>query len=161
MVVNPTTLPPEVALQFGNKMLATPVPYLVYNIAADPQRMAARAGNILTRRRYNPFPTATVPLGPLGDTPPPIDVAFVDIQVPMQFYGQYTRIEEQTTLTNQDSVLNNLAQRFGVALRQTEDELTRNMLQSTASQINCVNGVNGRVIAVLKSSLMDLELLAA
>lgn len=40
-------------------------------------------------------------------------------------------------------VLNEAAARLGVALRQTEDELTRNMLASTASFINCVGGVNG------------------
>ena len=40
-------------------------------------------------------------------------------------------------------VLNEAAQRLGVSLRQTEDELTRNMLQSTASTINCTGGVNG------------------
>lgn len=42
-------------------------------------------------------------------------------------------------------VLNEAAIRLGVSLRQTEDELTRNMLASTASQVNCVNGVNGDV----------------
>lgn len=40
-------------------------------------------------------------------------------------------------------VLNEAAQRLGVSLRQTEDELMRNMLQSTASFINCVGGTNG------------------
>jgi N4-gp56 family major capsid protein len=40
-------------------------------------------------------------------------------------------------------VLNEAAQRLGVSLRQTEDELTRNMLASTASFINCTNGTNG------------------
>lgn len=32
---------------------------------------------------------------------------------------------------------------MGVALRQTEDQLTANMLAATAAQINCVNGSNG------------------
>jgi hypothetical protein len=32
---------------------------------------------------------------------------------------------------------------LGVSLRQTEDQLTRDMLASTASFINCVGGVNG------------------
>ncbi len=41
---------------------------------------------------------------------------------------------------------------------QTEDELTRNMLASTASAINCTGGVNGIVIiAVKKSLVIDLE----
>jgi hypothetical protein len=40
-------------------------------------------------------------------------------------------------------VLNEGSRRLGVSLRQTEDQLTRDMLQSTASFINCVGGVNG------------------
>ena len=40
-------------------------------------------------------------------------------------------------------VLNEAAQRLGVSLRQTEDQLTRDMLASTASFINCTGGVNG------------------
>jgi N4-gp56 family major capsid protein len=40
-------------------------------------------------------------------------------------------------------VLNEAAQRLGVSLRQTEDQLMRDMLQSTASFINCTNGTNG------------------
>ena len=40
-------------------------------------------------------------------------------------------------------VLNEAAQRLGVSLRQTEDELTRNMLASTASFVNCTGGTNG------------------
>lgn len=47
------------------------------------------------------------------------------------------------TLQNQDPVLNECAARLGVSLRQTEDQLTRDMLASTASFINCTNGFNG------------------
>lgn len=57
-------------------------------------------------------------------------------------------------------VLNEAAQRLGVSLRQTEDQLMRDMLASTASFINCVGGTNGRNVAVVKSSLIDLELAA-
>lgn len=42
--------------------------------------------------------------------------------------------------------------------RQTEDELTRDRLLSTMSQVNCTGGSNGRVIAVLKSDLIDFKL---
>jgi len=54
-------------------------------------------------------------------------------------------------------VLNECAARLGVSLRQTEDQLTRDMLSATASFINCTGGVNGKLVAVLKSSLIDLE----
>ncbi len=40
-------------------------------------------------------------------------------------------------------VLNECAARLGVSLRQTEDQLTRDMLAATASFINCTAGVNG------------------
>ena len=40
-------------------------------------------------------------------------------------------------------MLNEASLRLGVSLRQTEDELTRDMLASTASFINGVNGTNG------------------
>ena len=38
---------------------------------------------------------------------------------------------------------NECAARLGVSLRQTEDQLTRDMLASTASFINCTAGING------------------
>jgi N4-gp56 family major capsid protein len=46
-------------------------------------------------------------------------------------------------LQNQDPVLNECAARLGVSLRQTEDQLTRDMLAATAGFINCTGGVNG------------------
>ena len=54
-------------------------------------------------------------------------------------------------------MLNEAAQRLGVSLRQTEDELTRNMLAATASFINATGGTNGRDVAVVKSSLIEVE----
>jgi N4-gp56 family major capsid protein len=42
-------------------------------------------------------------------------------------------------------VLNEATARLGVSLRQTEDQLTRDMLASTASFINCTGGINGDI----------------
>lgn len=58
-------------------------------------------------------------------------------------------------MQNQDPVLNEAAARLGVSLRQTEDELTRNMLASTASFINCVGGVNGDTPTEITRSDVD------
>lgn len=94
-------------------------------------------------RRYNPLPTALVPLGNSGVTPPAVNLTAVDIDAKLSFYGQYVQINEQVTLQAQDPVLNECAARLGVSLRQTEDTLTRDMLAGTASFINCTGGVNG------------------
>lgn len=64
------------------------------------------------------------------------------------------------TITNEDPVLNSAAARLGQALRETQDVLVRDSLESTASIINCVGGLNGRRFAVLKSDLIEVELLA-
>lgn len=94
-------------------------------------------------RRYNPLNTATVPLGNSGIEPPPQALSAVDIDATVNFYGTYLLLNEQVTLQNQDPVLNEAARRLGVSLRQSEDELTRDMLSSTLSVINATGGVNG------------------
>ena len=84
-----------------------------------------------------------VPLGNSGITPPAQSLTAVDIDAQMSFYGTYVQLNEQVTLQNNDPVLNECAARLGVSLRQTEDQLTRDMLAATAGFINCVGGVNG------------------
>lgn len=107
--------------------------------------MPRNGGTTLRMRRYNPLNTAMVPLGNSGVTPPPQNLTAVDIDAKISFFGTYVQLNEQVTLQNQDPVLNECAARLGVSLRQTEDQLTRDMLAATASAINCVGGVNGDV----------------
>lgn len=52
-------------------------------------------------------------------------------------------------------VLNECVARLGVSLRQTEDELTRDMLAATAAFINCVGGVNGDTPTEITRSDVD------
>ena len=84
-----------------------------------------------------------VPLGNSGVQPPAQNLTAVDIDANMNFYGTYIVLNEQVTLQAQDPVLNEAAKRLGVAMRQTEDQLIRDVLASTASFINCTGGVNG------------------
>lgn len=105
--------------------------------------MPRNGGTTLRMRRYNPLNTAMVPLGNSGVTPPPQNLTAIDIDAKISFYGTYVTLNEQVTLQNQDPVLNECAARLGVSLRQTEDQLTRDMLAATAGFINCTAGVNG------------------
>ena len=70
-------------------------------------------------------------------------------------------ITNQVELTVEDRVLNESSRLLAQNLAQTMDEVTRDVLASTSSVLQCANGVNGRVIAVLKPFLIDLEILAA
>jgi N4-gp56 family major capsid protein len=56
---------------------------------------------------------------------------------------------------NQDPVLNETAELLGLSLRMTEDQLTRDMLASTAGFINCTGGTNGDLPTNL--SLSDID----
>lgn len=142
-ITTTSSLPAPVQQSFSYKLLSVPVPNMIHKIPAERKNMPANGGRTLRMRRYNPLSTALVPLGNTGVTPPATQLTAVDIDATVSFYGQYIILNEQVTLQNQDPVLNEAAARLGVSLRQTEDELTRNMLASTASFINCTGGVNG------------------
>lgn len=143
MATTTTTLPAPVQQSFSYKLLSVPVPNMIHKIPAVTKAMPRNGGRTLRMRRYNPLPTAMVPLGNTGVTPPETQLTAVDIDAQIDFYGQYIILNEQVTLQNQDPVLNEAANRLGVSLRQTEDQLTRDMLAATAGFINCVGGVNG------------------
>lgn len=136
-------LPAPVQQSFSFKLLSVPVPNMIHKIPAMKKNMPKNGGTTLRMRRYNPLNTAMVPLGNTGVTPPPQVLTAVDIDAKISFYGTYIVLNEQVTLQNQDPVLNEAAARLGVSLRQTEDQLTRDMLAATAAFINCTGGVNG------------------
>jgi N4-gp56 family major capsid protein len=142
-VTTTTVLPAPVQQSFSMKLLSVPVPNMIHKIPAMLKRMPRNGGRTLRMRRYNALSTAMVPLGNSGVTPPAQQLTAVDIDAQMDFYGTYVVLNEQVTLQSQDPVLNEAAARLGVSLRQTEDQLTRDMLASTASFINCTGGVNG------------------
>ncbi len=94
-------------------------------------------------RRYNNLATATVPLGPTGINPPPQTLSALDIDAKIEWYGSYVLITDQVSLINEDPVLNETASLLAQSLRETEDQLTRDMLAATAAMINCTGGGNG------------------
>jgi len=155
-VTTTTVLPAPVQQSFSFKLLSVPVPYMIHKIPCDLKAMPRNGGTTLRMRRYNPLATAPVPLGNTGVTPPPQTLSALNIDAQMSFYGTYVLLNEQVTLQNQDPVLNEAAQRLGVSLRQTEDQLMRDMLLATASQINCVNGTNGDVPTEITRNDVDV-----
>lgn len=142
-ITTTSVLPAAVQQSFDERLLSVPVPDFIHKFAAMKKRMPRNGGTTLRMRRYNPLNSALVPLGNSGINPPSQSLSAVDVDAKMSFYGTYVQISEQVTLQNNDPVLNEASIRLGVSLRQTEDELTRNMLAGTASFINCVGGANG------------------
>ena len=140
---------------FDDVLLSVRTPNLIHKIGALAKRLPAKGGRTLRMARYDRLPTAPVPLGPSGATPPATPLNRVDIDATMSFYGLYVAINQQVTLQNQDPVLNETAQLLGLSLRMTEDQLTRDMLASTASIYNSTGGTNGDLPTNL--SLSDID----
>lgn len=112
-------------------------------MAAMPYRMPENSGDILRMRRYTRLETAPVPVNPAMMNPPSQLLTAIDIDAQINWYATYTVITKQVTLINQDPVLNEAAARLGQSLRETEDQLIRDMLEATASIVNCTGGTNG------------------
>lgn len=140
MLTNPNTLPPEVQQTMDDVLLSVRTPNLIMKLGALSKRLANKGGTTLRMSRYDRLPTAPVPLGPTGETPPATPLTRVDIDATMSFFGLFVAINQQVTLQNQDPVLNECAELLGLSMRMTEDQLK-------LSELN-------------KSSLIDLKALA-
>jgi len=143
MSTTSTVLPAPVQQRFSAKLLSTPQARLIHRLAAVPYYMPENSGNILRMRRYTRLDTAPVPVNPAMMNPPSQLLTAVDIDATIDWYATYAVITKEVTLINQDPVLNEAAARLGQSLRETEDQLIRDMLEATASVVNCVAGVNG------------------
>lgn len=142
-ITTTSTLAPAVQKHFNMKLLAVDDPTLIHSIPANKHSMPANSGNIMRFRGYKRLPKAPVPLGNSGQAPPPENLAAIDIDAKIQFYGSYIYISDQVTLQNQDPVLNSATERLGVQRLETEDELIRDIISQTATQIYCTGGQNG------------------
>lgn len=159
-ITTTTQLPAQVQQSWDERLLSAETPELIHGFAAFYRNMPKNGGRFLRSSRYELLPTSPVPLGNTGVTTPAVTPERVDIDVQMQFYGQHIVLNEQVTLQAQDPVLTAVTERLGVSMRMTEDELARDMLAATAGFINAVGGGNGKIIAIVKSFLIGLELLA-
>lgn len=143
MITTTSQIAPPVTQSFLNKMLSTPVPYLIHGTSAMRYTMPSQGGSILRMRRANRLAVATAPLGNAGLTPPAVVPNVTDIDAKIQFYGSYMLLNEQVVLQAQDPVLNWATELLGIQIKETEDVLIRNMLAATAAQIDAVGGING------------------
>ena len=158
-----TSLPAPVQQWFDNVLLSRPMPKLIHKKMAMKKEIPANSGRNVRYRRYSNLATATVPLPDSGLTPPGQVLSSVDIDAQLDWYGTYVTITDQVMAINEDPVLNQTVSLLAQSMRETEDELARNMLAATAAQVNCVDGTNGREKGFCRCKIFSdsLELLAA
>lgn len=159
-ITTSNTLPAPVQQWFDNVLLSRPMPKLIHKTMAMKKQLPPNSGRIARYRRYTNLQTATVPLPDSGLTPPGQVLSAVDIDARLDFYGTYVTITDQVMFINQDPVLNQTVSLLAQSMRETEDELIRNMLAGSSSVINCTGGVNGDNPTSLSRSDIDAVVLA-
>jgi len=145
MTVSIATLPPQIQQRYNAKLLSTPEHNLIHNLFATPVELPDNNGFIDRQSRYDRLDLFEVPLDDGQSNPPPQQLNRVDVDCRVRVYATYIVLTRQVTITNEDPVLNSASARLGQSLRETQDALQRDNLESTASVINCVNGTNGDI----------------
>jgi len=136
-------MPPQVQQRYNAKLLSTPEHNLVHMLFATPVELPDNMGFIDRQSRYDRLDLFQTPLDDAQINPPAQLLNRVDVDCRVRVYATYIVLTRQVTITNEDPVLNSAAARLGQALRETQDALVRDNLESSASVINSVGGTNG------------------
>jgi N4-gp56 family major capsid protein len=155
MTVSISTLPPQIQQRYNAKLLSTPERNLVHMLFASPVELPDNQGFIDRQSRYDRLDLFPTPLDDSQVNPPSQQLNRVDVDCRVRVYATYIVLTRQVTITNEDPVLNSAAARLGQALRETQDVLVRDQLESSASVINCVGGVNGDLPTEMSLSDVD------
>lgn len=155
MTVAINTLPPQIQQRYNAKLLSTPERNLVHMLFASPVELPDNQGFIDRQSRYDRLELFTVPLDDAQTNPPAQQLNRVDVDCRVRVYATYIVLTRQVTITNEDPVLNSAAARLGQALRETQDALVRDALESSASVVNCVGGSNGDLPTEMAVSDVD------
>lgn len=155
MTVSISTLPPQIQQRYNAKLLSTPERNLVHMLFAVPVELPDNQGFIDRQSRYDRLDLFPLPLDNAQTNPPPQQLNRVDVDCRVRVYATYIVLTRQVTITNEDPVLNSAAARLGQALRETQDILVRDQLESSASIINCVGGDNGDLPTEMAISDVD------
>lgn len=141
-ITTTSVLPPAVREYYDRLLLMTAYPTLIYNKFAQKRVLPEKNGDTIVFRRYARLSTVPIPLTD-GVTPPGAPLSATDIKARVDFYGNFVTITNQVELTVEDRVLNESARLLAQNMAQTMDEVTRDVLASTSSILQCSNGSNG------------------
>lgn len=137
-----TVLPPAVREYYDRLLLMTAYPTLIHTKFAQTRILPEKNGDTIVFRRYSRLSTVPIPLVD-GVTPPGAPLSATDIKARVSFYGNFVTITNQVQLTVEDRTLNEASILLAQNLAQTMDEVTRDVLASTTSVLQCTNGLNG------------------
>lgn len=139
-----------VNVYYDKQLLVRAMPSQIHSIAAQKKRLPQKNSSHVKYRRYANLTTAKVPLSD-GIRKNGQKLSKTDINVEVKQYGDYVVITDQIDYVVEDPVLNETSQLLSQQMGETLDELTRDVLASTASVYNCQHGAGGGAPSILTS----------
>src|SRR6187551_1911883 len=146
---------PEVQIYFDNVLLDRHQPYYIYGYFSQQRRIPQKNSKTAIFRRFENFADALTPLTE-GVTPASEQVNKFDVTAVVSQYGKVAELTDDVIILVQDETSNEVADMLSQNQASTYDKIIRNMLVATASQISCLNGLNGA--AITEITVTDLEL---
>lgn len=132
---------PAVGIFYERTLLQPNFPKYVHNKFAQRFSIASKSGNTIKMRRYSRYSAATTPLSE-GITPNGHKQSKVDLLATVSQYGDYCTITDVVDLTVEDPNITIEVDRQADQMQNTKDQLTRDVLASSASSTTCSNGVS-------------------
>jgi len=138
-VTTTAVVPPAVREYYDRLLLTTATPALVHQKFAQRRTLPRNSGDTTIFRRYARLATATAPITE-GITPPGSALSVTDIKARIDWYGNFITLTDEIEITIEDRILNEAYRILAINLGETLDEITRDVLCSTSSVLNCSNG---------------------
>lgn len=140
-ITTTTQVPPAVDVSYDRLLLTRAMPYQIHSKFAQKRPLAGRSGDTIKFRRYSALSTATTPLTE-GVKPAGSQLAKTDLTAKVSQYGDYVEITDIIDMTVEDPVVVEAIEILGQQMGETEDEVVRDILKSTASVTLCTGGAN-------------------
>lgn len=130
---------------FAYKMTLVSAPELIYTLFASRDTVPIGQGNCYRTRLYHNKPPATVPLNRCCETPAPCKTTTSDTEFTTSRYACWEPICLINEIHSRNPDLNMRAYLDGRQMKDTEDSLTLDLLNSIPGVINETGGENGDI----------------
>ena len=130
---------PAVAVTYERTLLQAPRPEYVHTKFAKRFSIAKKSGNTIKMRRYNLYSAATTPLTE-GITPNGHKQSKVDLLSEVSQYGDFCTLTDVVDLTVEDPNVVIELDLQADQIQNTDDQLCRDILATSASSTTCSNG---------------------
>lgn len=143
-LTNRSVFPPGSDAYFDRVLLINSYPNLIHGSFAQQKILPKNSGSTIIFRSIPRLETVPIPITD-GVTGPGTSLSVVDIKAQIDWYANYVTITDQVQMVVENNPINDATRTLAENLSATIDEVTRDVLASTSSVLQCSYGSNGNL----------------